>query len=80
VGRPDHREERVVKTARLNLIAIGALGMTYAVVGARTGTDVKGGALVFLIGVLIAHDGLLLPVTIAVGALAGRRGSWVTMP
>jgi hypothetical protein len=61
-----------VKTARRTLIALGALGMTYAVIGALTDADVKGGALIFLIGVLIAHDGLLLPVTIGVGALAGR--------
>lgn len=61
-----------MKTARRTLIALGALGMTYAVIGALTDADVKGGALIFLIGVLIAHDGVLLPVTIAVGALAGR--------
>ena len=61
-----------MKTARRTLIAVGALGMTYAVIGALTDADVKGGALVFLIGVLVAHDGLLLPVTIAAGALAGR--------
>jgi hypothetical protein len=60
-----------VKMARLALIAIGALGMTYAAIGALADTDVNGGALVFLIGVLIAHDGLLLPATIAIGAFAG---------
>jgi hypothetical protein len=72
MGRPDHRAEGVVKTARRTLIAIGALGMTYAVLGALTDADVKGGALVFLAGVLVAHDGVFLPITIAVGALAGR--------
>lgn len=61
-----------MKTARRTLIGIGALVMTYAVIGALTDRDVKGGAWVFLIGVLIAHDGVLLPVTIAVGALTGR--------
>jgi hypothetical protein len=61
-----------MKTARRTLIAIGALGTTYALIGALTDADVKAGALIFLIGVLIAHDGILLPVTIAVGALAAR--------
>ena len=59
-------------TVRRALIAIGALGMTYAVIGALTDADLKGGALVFLIGALIAHDGILLPVTIAAGAAVGR--------
>jgi hypothetical protein len=61
-----------VKNARRTLIVIGALTMTYAVLGALTDADVKGGALVFLAGVLIAHDGVFVPITIAVGALAGR--------
>jgi hypothetical protein len=58
--------------ARRALIAVGALGMTYAVIGALTDSDVKGGALVFLIGVLVAHDGLLVPVVIGCGAMVGR--------
>ena len=58
--------------ARRILIALGALGMTYALLGAFTDPDVKFGALIFLIGVLVAHDGLLLPVTIGVGAVLGR--------
>jgi len=57
---------------RRTLIALGGLGMTYAVAGALTDPDVKGGVLLFLIGVLVAHDGLLLPLTIAAGALIGR--------
>ncbi|MDT5031343.1 MAG: hypothetical protein QOC94_1514 [Actinoplanes sp.] len=61
-----------MKSARRTLVAIGAFGMTYAVLGALTDADVKGGALMFLIGVLIAHDGLFLPIAIAEGALAGR--------
>jgi hypothetical protein len=59
-------------TARRCLIAIGALIMTYAAFGAFTDADVKFGALIFLIGVLIAHDALLLPLTVAAGVLVGR--------
>lgn len=58
--------------ARRILVALGALGMTYALLGAFTDRDVKGGTLLFLIGVLVAHDGFLLPLTIGVGAVAGR--------
>ncbi|GIF23556.1 hypothetical protein BJ973_004165 [Actinoplanes tereljensis] len=61
-----------MKTARRALIVIGALVMTYAVTGALTDADVKGGALVFLIGVLVAHDAVLLPIAIGAGALIGR--------
>ena len=59
-------------TARRCLIAIGALAMTYAVVGALTDPDIRFGALIFLVGVLVVHDGLLLPLTIDVGILVGR--------
>ena len=59
-------------TARRCLLAIGAVVMTYAVIGALTDPDVKFGALIFLIAVLVAHDGLLLPLTIGVGSLVGR--------
>jgi hypothetical protein len=61
-----------VKTVRRALIATGALGMTYAVAGALTDADLKGGVLLFLIGVLVAHDGILVPVSIGVGVLIGR--------
>jgi hypothetical protein len=61
-----------VKAVRRGLIATGALGMAYAVLGAFADPDVKAGVLVFLIGVLIAHDGVLLPLTIGVGAVVGR--------
>lgn len=61
-----------MKTARRTLIGSGTLIMTYAVSGALTDDDVKAGALVFLVAVLVAHDGLLLPLTIGVGALIGR--------
>jgi hypothetical protein len=59
--------------ARRILITIGALGMGYAVLGALTDVDIKPfGVLIFLAGVLIAHDAVLLPVVIGVGAVAGR--------
>jgi len=61
-----------MRTVRRALIGAGVLGMTYAVIGALTDPDVKGGALLFLIGVLIAHDAILLPLVIGVGALIGR--------
>jgi hypothetical protein len=46
--------------------------MTYAVIGALTDADLDGGALVFLAAVLIAHDAVLLPLTIGAGVLVGR--------
>ena len=58
--------------ARRILVALGAFGMGYALLGAFTDRDVKVGALVFLTGVLVAHDGFLLPLTIGVGAVLGR--------
>jgi len=61
-----------VTTARRALIAIGGIGMAFAVIGALTDADLNGGALLFLIGVLVAHDGLLMPLTILIGALLGR--------
>jgi len=72
VGRPDHRPAGVVTTVRRGLIAIGALTIAYALVGALADPDLKAGWLVFLIGVLVAHDAVLLPAAIAVGALLGR--------
>ena len=61
-----------MKTARRVLIACGAVVMGYAVSGALTDPDVKFGALVFLVAVLVLHDGLLLPLSIGAGALIGR--------
>jgi hypothetical protein len=58
--------------ARRWLFGIGGLVMAYAVIGALTDPDVKFGALLFLAGVLILHDGILLPLTIGVGVLVGR--------
>lgn len=58
---------------RAALIALGALVMGYAVLGAATDPGLKpGGVLLFLATVLVAHDAVLLPATIGVGALIAR--------
>jgi Na+/proline symporter len=72
MGLPDHRPERLVITARRCLVGLGALAMTYAVIGALTDTDVKFGDLLFLVIVLVAHDGVLMPLVIGAGILIGR--------
>jgi hypothetical protein len=55
------------------LVAAGVLVMGFAVVGGLTDDDVRPfGVLVFLVGVLVWHDLLLMPVVLAVGALIGR--------
>jgi hypothetical protein len=70
MGRPDHGQASIVRAA---LIAMGAVVMGYAVLGALTDPDLKpSGVAVFLAAVLVAHDAVLLPVTIAVGALLAR--------
>ncbi|MEU7905747.1 hypothetical protein [Actinoplanes sp. NPDC049118] len=61
-----------MKAVRRTLIGSGALLMAYAVSGALADPDVKGGALIFLVAVLVFHDGLLLPLTIGAGVLIGR--------
>ena len=58
--------------ARRWLFTIGGLVMAYAVIGALGDPDVKAGVLLFLAGVLVAHDGVLLPLTIGAGVLVGR--------
>jgi len=60
-----------VRTVRRTLIACGALVMAYALSGALRDADVSIGVLVFLIAVLVIHDGLFLPLTIGAGALIG---------
>ena len=58
---------------RRALIAAGILVMGYAVIGALADPDVKlFGVVIFLAAVLIAHDGVLLPAMIGIGALVGR--------
>jgi uncharacterized membrane protein YeaQ/YmgE (transglycosylase-associated protein family) len=55
------------------LIAGGVLVMVYALVGAVTGGDVNlVGVPVFLVAVLVLHDGVFLPVVLGVGALVRR--------
>ncbi|RSM55782.1 hypothetical protein DMB66_34875 [Actinoplanes sp. ATCC 53533] len=61
-----------MKTARRALIASGALIIAYAVSGALADSDFKFGTLAFLAAVIVAHDGLLMPLTIGAGALIGR--------
>lgn len=61
-----------MKTARRVLIAIGALTIAYAAAGALADPDLKAGALLFLLGVLVAHDGILLPLAVGAGAVVGR--------
>jgi hypothetical protein len=72
MGQPDHRPEGIVKTARRALVVSGALVMAYALSGALTDPDLKGGVLIFLVAVLVLHDGVLLPLSIGAGALIGR--------
>jgi hypothetical protein len=58
---------------RRALIAAGLLVMGFALVGAVTDDDVRPfGVLLFLVGVLVWHDLLLMPLVIAVGAAIGR--------
>ena len=64
-----------MRAARITLIAAGALLMGYAAAGVLTDPDVKPvGVAVFLAAVLVAHDGVLLPLIIGAGALITR---WV---
>jgi hypothetical protein len=58
---------------RRGLIAAGVLVMGFAVVGALTDDDVRPfGVLLFLVGVLVWHDLLLMPLVLAAGRLIGR--------
>ena len=61
-----------MKTARRVLVASGTLLILYALSGALTDPDLKSGALIFLVAVLVLHDGLLLPLSIGAGFLIGR--------
>jgi hypothetical protein len=52
---------------------VGTLVTAYAVIGALADPDVRPlRHLLFLAGVLVAHDAVLLPTAIGVGALIGR--------
>jgi hypothetical protein len=58
---------------RRALIAVGVTLMGFAVVGALADDDFDPvGVVVFLGGVVIAHDLLLMPLVLAAGALIGR--------
>ena len=58
---------------RAALIVLGALAMAYAVGGALTDRDLNpGGVLVFLAGVLIAHDAVWMPLVLGVGVAVNR--------
>ncbi len=62
-----------MRTARRALVALGAVVMGYAGLGALRDADVDlFGVSLFLVGVLVLHDAVLLPVAIGVGALIGR--------
>lgn len=62
-----------MKTVRRALVAVGILVMGYAVISALIDRDVNPfGVLVFLGGVIIGHDAVLLPLVIGVGVLIGR--------
>jgi hypothetical protein len=58
---------------RRGLIAVGGAVMAFAVVGALTDPDTRPvGHLLFLVGVLVTHDAVVLPLAIGVGVLIGR--------
>jgi hypothetical protein len=62
-----------VRRSRRSLIAAGTLLMGYAVVGAIADEPNRlVGHALFLVAVLILHDGVLMPLAIGVGALIGR--------
>jgi hypothetical protein len=58
---------------RLALLVAGVLAMLYAAVGAVADLGGKvGGVLIFLIAVLVAHDGVWLPLVLLAGAVLNR--------
>jgi hypothetical protein len=60
-------------TARRALIGAGALVMLYALAGAVTSGQVNLiGVPIFLVAVLILHDGVFLPLVLGAGALVRR--------
>jgi hypothetical protein len=72
-GRGAAGPGRGVRWSRRLLVAAGGLVMLYAGAGALLDDDVRQvGVLLFLAGVLVAHDAVLLPLVIGAGALAGR--------
>jgi hypothetical protein len=66
---------------RRALVAVGVLVMVFAVAGALTDDDVRRfGVLVFLVGVLLWHDLLVMPLVIAVAGLIGRAAARRSRP
>jgi hypothetical protein len=64
-----------IRVVRRLLVGVGGSIMAYAVVGLARDHDARPvGHLLFLAGVLAAHDLVLLPLVIAAGVLVGR---WV---
>jgi hypothetical protein len=58
---------------RLALLVTGVLAMLYAAIGAVADLGGKlGGVLIFLIAVLVVHDGIWLPLVLLAGALLNR--------
>jgi len=58
---------------RRALVALGVLVMAFAVAGALTDDDVRRfGVVAFLVGVLVWHDLLVMPLVIAGAAVVGR--------
>jgi hypothetical protein len=62
-----------VRWARRLLVAAGVAVMAYAVAGAAADPQTRPvGHLLFLAAVVVAHDAVLMPLTIATGVLIGR--------
>jgi hypothetical protein len=58
---------------RIALLLTGVAAIGYAVAGAVADLGGKvGGVLLFLVAVLVLHDGVWLPLVLAAGALLGR--------
>ncbi|MFI7539985.1 hypothetical protein [Actinoplanes sp. NPDC049599] len=66
---------------RAALIVMGTVLMGYAVLGAVTDPDLRpGGVVLFLAVALVAHDAVLLPMTIAAGAILARYAPRWALP
>jgi hypothetical protein len=76
MGRAHHVPAAAVNTVRWTrraLVTVGGLVTAYALIGALTDPDVRPFAqLLFLAGVVVAHDAVLLPAAIGLGVLIGR--------
>jgi hypothetical protein len=62
-----------VKGVRTALVAAGIAAIVYAVVGAAADPQTRPlGQLAFLAALVVAHDAVLVPLTIGVGVVIGR--------